>query len=171
MHSGIYTICPCSTERAINGLTIFPMRLGGRPSGSVSAERAVQYTKTELEKLGVDKVWLQPVMVPKWTRGLAEYAYVLIKGNTTTVNITALGGSVATPDAGLKAEVIEVQGLEDLARYGKDQIEGKIVFFNRPMRADLIHTFQAYGGMCGSKIFGSCRGGYIWCCRCDSAFS
>ena len=129
--------------------------IGGRLSGSVNAERAVQYTKAELEKLGLDKVWLQPVMVPKWTRGMAEYAYVQIKGNTTTVNITALGGSVATPDAGLKAEVIEVQGLEDLARYGKDQIEGKIVFYNRPMRADLIHTFEAYGGCVDQRYSGA----------------
>ena len=42
--------------------------IGGRLSGSTNAELAVQYTKSELEKLGLDKVWLQPVMVPKWVR-------------------------------------------------------------------------------------------------------
>ena len=42
--------------------------IGGRLSGSTNAELAVQYTKSELEKLGLDKVWLQPVMVPKCTR-------------------------------------------------------------------------------------------------------
>ena len=131
-------------------------QIGGRLSGSVNAQRAVEYTKAELEKLGLDKVWLQPVMVPKWTRGTKEYAYVQpSEGPTNTVNITALGGSVATPETGLRAEVIEVQGIEDLARYGREQIEGKIVFYNRPMRPDLIHTFEAYGGCVDQRYAGA----------------
>lgn len=131
-------------------------KIGGRLSGSVNAERAVQYTKEELEKLGLDRVWLQPVMVPKWTRGVKEYAYVQVPGGTTTpVNIAALGGSVATPDTGLRAQVVEVQGLEDLARYGKDQLQGKIIFYNRPMRPDLIHTFEAYGGCVDQRYSGA----------------
>ncbi|GHA28382.1 peptidase M28 [Salinimicrobium marinum] len=130
-------------------------KIGGRLSGSINAERAVKYSKAQLEELGLDKVWLQPVMVPKWTRGQAEYAYVQTGENTTTVNIVALGGSIATPANGLKAEVLEVQGLEDLAEYGKEQIEGKIVFFNRPMRPDLIHTFAAYGGCVDQRYSGA----------------
>ena len=131
-------------------------KIGGRLSGSVNAQRAVDYTKAELEKLGLDRVWLQPVMVPKWTRGNPEYAYIQSPGSpSNTVNILALGGSVATPDTGLRAKVIEVQGIEDLARYGKEQIEGKIVFYNRPMRADLIHTFEAYGGCVDQRYSGA----------------
>ena len=130
--------------------------IGGRLSGSVSAQQAVEYTKAELEKLGLDRVWLQPVMVPKWTRGTPEYAYVQSQGGPSTiVDILALGGSVATPDSGLRAKVIEVQGIEDLARYGREQIEGKIVFYNRPMRADLIHTFEAYGGCVDQRYSGA----------------
>lgn len=131
-------------------------KIGGRLSGSVNAQQAVEYTKAELEKLGLDRVWLQPVMVPKWTRGVKEYAYVQASGAPSTqVNICALGGSVATPETGLRAQVIEVQGIEDLALYGKEQIEGKIVFFNRPMRADLIHTFEAYGGCVDQRYSGA----------------
>lgn len=131
-------------------------KIGGRLSGSVDAQQAVEYTKAELEKLDLDSVWLQPVMVPKWTRGVKEYAYVQTAGAASTpVNICALGGSVATPETGLRAQVLEVQGIEDLARYGKEQIEGKIVFFNRPMRADLIHTFEAYGGCVDQRYSGA----------------
>ena len=54
--------------------------VGGRLSGSLEAEKAVEYTKKELEKLGLDKVWLQPVMVPKWTRGFPEYAFIETRG-------------------------------------------------------------------------------------------
>ena len=131
-------------------------QIGGRLSGSLEAEKAVQYTKEELDKLGLDKVWLQPVMVPKWTRGIPEYAYIeTAPGITSLQDICALGGSVATPDGGLKAEVIEVSGLEDLANYGKERIEGKIVFYNRPMEANLINTFSAYGGCVDQRYAGA----------------
>ena len=130
--------------------------IGGRLSGSVNAQRAVDYTKAELEALGLDRVWLQPVMVPKWTRGNPEYAYIQTQGGpTNTVNILALGGSVATPAAGLRAKVIEVQGIEDLAHYGREQIEGKIIFFNRPLPADMIHTFSAYGSCVDQRYSGA----------------
>ncbi|MCF4102087.1 M20/M25/M40 family metallo-hydrolase [Gillisia sp. M10.2A] len=130
--------------------------IGGRLSGSVDAQRAVDYTKKELESLGLDKVWLQPVMVPKWVRGAKEFSYVeSAPGSTRNINITALGGSVSTPEGGTKAQVIEVQGIEDLAHYGEAQIKGKIVFFNRPMRADLINTFEAYGGCVDQRYAGA----------------
>lgn len=89
--------------------------IGHRLSGSVGAERAVEYTKQELDQLNLDKVWLQSVMVPKWVRGIKEYAYIETSpGNTTVVNIRALGGSTSTPQGGLKAGIIEVQGIEGL---------------------------------------------------------
>ncbi|MDO7598961.1 MAG: peptidase M28 family protein, partial [Flavobacteriaceae bacterium] len=47
-------------------------QIGGRLSGSLNAERAVEWGKEELETLGLDRVWLQPVMVPKWIRGTFE---------------------------------------------------------------------------------------------------
>ena len=116
--------------------------IGGRLSGSLNAELAVEYTKTELEKLGLDRVWLQPVMVPKWVRGTPEFSYIeTAPGKTISVNICALGGSIATPLQGIKAEVVEVQGIEELKALDRNQVEGKIVFFNRPMQADLVHTF------------------------------
>ena len=122
-------------------------QIGSRLSGSLGAERAVQYTKEELDKLGLDKVWLQPVMVPKWVRGNPEFAYIeTAPGETVSVNICALGGSVATPLQGIKANLIEVKSLEELETFGRENIEGKIVFFNRPMDETLINTFRAYGG-------------------------
>src|SRR5690606_36823256 len=121
-----------------------------------NAEKAVEYTKSQLESLGLDKVWLQPVMVPKWVRGIKEYAYVETKpGQTHLVNICALGGSVATPDGGVKAKVVEVKGIEDLEKLGKEKIEGKIVFYNRPMQADLINTFDAYSNCVDQRYSGA----------------
>lgn len=128
-------------------------QIGGRLSGSLNAEKAVQYTKEQLEDLGLDKVWLQPVMVPRWVRGAPEFAYIETKpGQTTPINICALGGSVATPYGGLKTEVVEVNGIDDLKNFKREDIEGKIVFLNRPMEPTLINTFEAYG-QCGKERY------------------
>ena len=35
------------------------------------------------QQLGLDKVWLQPVMVPKWVRGNPEFAYIETKPGKT----------------------------------------------------------------------------------------
>lgn len=142
--------------KAYDWLDHMTNQIGGRLSGSLNAERSVQWAKEELEDLELDKVWLQPVLVPKWVRGPKEFALIETEpGVTFNVPITALGGSVATPSVGLKAEVIEVQNFEELAVLGRENIDGKIVFFNRPMLADLISTFSAYGGCVNQRYDGA----------------
>ena len=131
-------------------------QIGGRLSGSLSAELAVNWTKSEMELMGLDKVWLQPVMVPKWVRGTPEFAYIETSpGKTTKVNICALGGSISTPSAGLKGNLVEVKSFEELEKLGKDKIKGKIVFYNRPMDATLIDTFKAYGSCVNQRYEGA----------------
>ena len=130
--------------------------IGGRLSGSLNAELAVDYTKSELQKIGLDTVWLQPVMVPKWIRGNPEFAYIeTAPGKTIPVNLCALGGSISTPLAGIKAHVLEVQSIDQLKKTPRDSIKGKIVFFNRPMQADIISTFEAYGGCVNQRYDGA----------------
>jgi len=142
--------------KSYDWLNYLSNQIGGRLSGSYNAEKAVKYTKGELDELGLDRVWLQPVMVPKWVRGTKEYAYVeTAPGNSTTLPICALGGSIATPLGGVKAELIEVKSFEELAILGKEKIAGKIVFYNRPMQAELISTFQAYGGCVEQRYKGA----------------
>ena len=131
-------------------------QIGGRLSGSLSAELAVNWTKSEMELMGLDKVWLQPVMVPKWVRGTPEFAYIETSpGKTTKVNICALGGSISTPSAGLKGNLVEVKSFEELEKLGKDKIKGKILFYNRPMDATLIDTFKAYGSCVNQRYEGA----------------
>ena len=129
-------------------------KIGSRLSGSENAEKAVQYTKAQLETLGLDKVYLQEVMVPKWVRGEKETAFILENKTKIAVPIAALGGSVATSKNGLTAEVIEVQGIEDLKKWG-DKIKGKIVFYNRPMDPTFIETFKSYGGCVDQRYAGA----------------
>ncbi len=142
--------------KAYDWLNHLSNQIGGRLSGSVQAQQAVDYTKRQLDSIGLDRVWLQPVMVPKWVRGTPEFAYIETKpGITTNVPICALGGSVATPDGGLKANVIEVNGIEELAALGKENIAGKIVFYNRPMDRTSISTFRAYSGCVDQRYSGA----------------
>ena len=90
--------------------------IGGRLSGSKQAAQAVVYTKNQLQSLGLDKVYLQEVMVPHWVRGEKETAYILDNNVKTVVPICALGGSIATAKSGLTAEIVEVQGIEELKK-------------------------------------------------------
>lgn len=131
-------------------------QIGGRLSGSVQAEQAILYTKAELDSMGLDKVWLQEVMVPKWVRGTPEFAYIeSTPGYTSNVPICALGGSVATPPGGVKANVLEVMDISELKTLGKEKIQGKIIFFNRPMDPTLLNTFQAYSGAVNQRSSGA----------------
>ena len=153
--SDIYTNS-LTNGQSYNWLDYLSNNIGSRLSGSLGAEKAVAWTKEELENLGLDKVWLQPVMVPKWVRGIPEFAYIETDpGNTIKVNICALGGSISTPSTGLKAKIVEVSGVEELEKLGKDKIKDKIVFFNRPMDASIINTFESYGGCVNQRYSGA----------------
>ena len=116
---------------------------GSRLSGSPSAERAVEWAKVKMQSYGLDKVWLQEVMVPHWERGAREEA-TLISGGDGRLHIAALGGSVGTDKKGIEAEVIEVSSLKDAEAKAAD-LNGKIVFFNGHMDPTTLDTFHAYG--------------------------
>lgn len=125
-------------------------------SGSIGAEKGVEYTKNQLESLGLDKVYLQEVMVPKWVRGDKESAFIFDGKAKIPVPITALGGSVATPKKGLRACIVEVRDIEHLKQLGQEKIKGKIVFYNTLMRPENINTFKSYGE-CGKQRFSGAR--------------
>lgn len=128
--------------------------IGGRLSGSPEAQKAVEWGEKVMKEVGLDSVWLQPVMVPHWVRGEKEEAYYTVNGTKKEVPICALGFSVATPKNGIRAEVIEVKSLEEAEQLG-DQMKGKIVFFNRPFDNTLINTFRAYGGCVDQRVGGA----------------
>ena len=129
--------------------------IGHRLSGSVNAERAVKWGRDELIKIS-DKVWLQPVMVPKWVRGAPEYAHIeSTPGKTISVPILALGGSISTPSIGIIANVVEVKSFNDLDKLGEEEVKGKIVFYNRPMDPTIINTFQAYSQTVNQRTQGA----------------
>jgi carboxypeptidase Q len=120
-------------------------QIGHRLSGSPQLDAAIAWGASVLQTYKPDSLWLQPVMVPKWTRGSHALGGFWVGDRFNKVNITALGGSIGTGTS-LEAQVIEVKRIEDLEALPREQVAGKIVFFNRPMDPLMINTGSAYGG-------------------------
>jgi hypothetical protein len=118
----------------------YPQRL----SGSKGAEGAVQWAVSLLQKRGFDHVFLQDVVAEHWERGEKESA-ILVSGSTKQeLAILALGRSVATPSEGLTAPVVEVKSLEEIPMLGEENIQGKIVFYNKVFEPQHINTGMGY---------------------------
>jgi hypothetical protein len=127
---------------------------GPRLSGSDGAAKGVEWAKRKLESYGLDRVVLQPVMVPHWTRGDVEKATATSGDKPVSLAVAALGNSVGTPREGVTAEVVEVQGLDDVKKLGP-AVRGKIVFYNRPMDKLRKDTFRAYGRAVDQRVGGA----------------
>jgi carboxypeptidase Q len=128
----------------LHDLTI---NIGPRLSGSPGAAAAVEWSRHVMEQFGFDSVWLQPVMVPHWVRGQQEVGSIISKKKgTVPVNVCALGGSIGTGPSGIAAGIVEVKSFDELKMLGIKGVQGKIVFFNRPMDPTKIDAFTAYGG-------------------------
>ena len=137
---------------AYENLRYLTKEIGARLSGSPQAAAAVEWGRQVMESYGFDTVYLQPVMVPHWVRGDVEQARIVsaLQG-TVEVNIIGLGNSIGTVPGGISAEVIEVTEFEELQAMDYADVEGKIVFFNRPFDDGLISQGAAYGGAVGQR--------------------
>jgi carboxypeptidase Q len=156
------TLAKAITDTAmLNGKAYSMLRelcydIGPRLAGSPQAAAAVEWSRQTMLKLGFENVHLQPVMVPHWERGKIEEAAIINSSivGTVPMAVSALGGSVATPERGTVAEVIEVHSLKDAAALGK-KAEGKIIFYNRPMNPKTMNTFAAYGNAVDQRTLGA----------------
>ena len=134
-----------SHGEAHQNLRVLCKDIGHRLSGSESAQRAIEWGVNQMTAYGCDEVSVMPVTVPAWTRGdIAEAQATLPDGTVMTLHVTALGGSISTPDdATLSGPILVVKHLDAL-----DTLDatGHIVLFNRAMDPLLINTGAAYGG-------------------------
>ena len=130
---------------AYENLRFICKKIGPRLSGSPQGAKAVTETARMMREMGADTVYLQECMVPKWVRkGRDTASLIMANGKGQPLRITALGNSEGTSASGIKASVIEVRDFDELERM-KDQVKGKIVFYNHPMNPRYIETFRAYG--------------------------
>lgn len=124
--------------------------IGPRLAGSKGDAAAVQQVAEAMRKLGAT-VTLQPVKVPHWVRGVESAELVEYRGRpegiTQKVVLTALGGSGATPAAGLTAPVIVVRSFDEL-KARQAEVKGRIVLFDVRFDQDMANrglSGQAYG--------------------------
>jgi carboxypeptidase Q len=103
---------------------------GPRLSGTASLEAAIDWILDAMKADGLENVRGEPVMVPRWVRG-AESAE-LVKPRAAKLAMMGLGGSVATPKAGITAPVLVVSSLDELTRRAAEA-KGKIVLFDVPL--------------------------------------
>ncbi|MFM9905310.1 MAG: M28 family peptidase [Pyrinomonadaceae bacterium] len=126
--------------------------IGPRLTGSPQAAKAVEYVADEMRKAGLE-VRLQKVTVPHWVRGKETGEIVqfegMAPGTTQKIVLAALGGSIATPEQGLTADVIVVNSFDELEKLGRGRIEGKIVLFNNKFDRDLQDS--GFGGAAYSQ--------------------
>ena len=129
--------------------------IGHRLSGSYQAAQAMVWGADLLKKYEADNVFVMPVTVPSWSRNdVANARVILSGGKKESLHITALGGSVQTPnDKPLRAKVVVVKHLHELK--DRDDIKDKIVLFNRAMDPLLINTGAAYGGANDQRTYGA----------------
>ena len=113
--------------------------IGPRLSGSAGAAAAVEQVAATMRGLGAT-VTLQPVKVPHWVRGVETAEIVDYAGRPHGVSqrvvLTALGGSGATPAAGLTAPVIIVKSFEELTARAAE-VKGAIVLIDAPFDQEM----------------------------------
>ena len=117
----------------------------GRISGNADSRKAVAWTRKLMESYGFDNVRLQPCVVPTWERGKVARAGIVVPGERDRkVSICALGGSVPTPRQGVTAEVLQVDGTDEIRALPKGAAQGKIIFINRKVDPTCINPYSAY---------------------------
>jgi hypothetical protein len=126
-------------ERAQNDTTAYDFvaglttQIGPRLAGGVNDQRARDWTIARLKALGFDKVWSEPVTYPRWVRR-SEHAQILAPF-PQPLAATALGNSPATPNGGLRGELVMFKDFKALQAADAASVKGKIVYIGYRMHA------------------------------------
>ncbi|HSC39802.1 MAG TPA: M28 family peptidase, partial [Chitinophagaceae bacterium] len=136
--------------KAYDNLRVLCKQVGGRLAGSPQIYKAEKWGTEALKAAGADKVYLQECQVPRWVRGGKDSALVMYTGSTEKpvwikmpLDVLALGNSLGTGTKGVEAPVILIHNFDELEKR-KDEIKGKIVFYNYPFNEKYVQPFRAY---------------------------
>jgi hypothetical protein len=132
--------------KAYEQLRYLTKKIGARLAGSPQMVQAEQWGYKTFKDLGADNVWMQQCMVPHWVRGKDDrvtITEVSKKPFAKNLDIAALGNSLGSNKPVL-ADVLAVQSFEELEKR-KNEVKGKIVYYNAGFNPTNIHTFNSYG--------------------------
>jgi hypothetical protein len=139
--------------KAYDNLRHLTKQIGARLSGSTQMIQAENWGMLLMNESGADKEWLQECMVPHWVRGGKDQAKV--KSLNKTLDVLALGNSIGSGKE-ISAPVMLVNSFDELEKR-KDEVKGKIVFYNYKFNPTFISTFQSYGDAVGYRGSGASR--------------
>jgi hypothetical protein len=140
--------------KAYEDLRVLTKTVGSRLSGSAGYYKAEAWGQKAFQAAHADKVWLQECMVPHWVRGGKDSAsYMAAGGGRQGLDILALGNSVGTGAKGITAPVLLIHSFEELEQH-KDEVKGKIIFYNYPFNPTFVETFRSYGDAVRYRVFG-----------------
>lgn len=120
-------------------------QIGGRLAGSPQFAKAVQWGENAMRQNGADNVFLQECMVPHWVRGGTDRGFIIeVDGKKTSrpIDVLALGNSLG--NGTVTGEILAVQDFDELERR-KDEVKGKIVYYNNGFNPTNIKPFISYG--------------------------
>ena len=118
--------------------------VGPRLAGTDAEARARDWAVAKLRELGFKHVRQEPFTIQGWERG-QEFAEV-VAPFPQPLSITALGGSVATDDDGIEADVVLFENLHALERAAEGSLDGKIAYVGHAMRATQDGSHYGYFG-------------------------
>ena len=99
--------------------------------GSPDEARARDWAVAELAGLGFDNIRVEGFTIPYWSR--THESGEVVGPNRQKLVLTALGGSQATPEGGIEAEIVRFYTLADLQAADPALLEGKIAFIDEHM--------------------------------------
>ena len=105
--------------------------IGARPAGSAADAKAVAWAQAAMRRLALHNVRAEAMQMKVWQRGSASAQ--LVAPVKETLVMAALGGSTATPDAGIEADVAWYPDFAALKADTSDRARGKIVFIDQKM--------------------------------------
>lgn len=106
--------------------------VGPRLAGSEAEKRAAAWARDHFTQLGFDKVWIENFPLEAgWARGV-EQAEV-VSPSPQRLQVTALGGSVATPAGGIEAPIALFKTYEELLAAPPGSLTGKLAVVTQPM--------------------------------------
>jgi len=125
---------------------------GPRLSGSSNLEKALDWIISEMRLDGLKRPRGERVQVPTWIRG--NESLDLILPFKKSMAMLGLGGSIATPKGGIKAEVVVVNSFDELDEKQND-VRGKIVLFNAPFTTYGETVQYRYKGASSAARYGA----------------
>ena len=122
----------------VEGLTT---EVGARLAGTEADHRAVEWAERKLDSLSFDRVWLERIEFPVWTRH-HEVARI-VAPYPQDLHVTALGYSGST-DGEITAEVIGFADLDTFSQRPSRAGQGQVRIYQSIHRAD-TNRFRVRG--------------------------